>query len=102
MDQMDMEYGADILTLLDEDGVEHQFEVADSMELDGERYMALVPIFDEAEELLEDSGELVVLRVAVQDDEEFLEPIDDEELFHKVADLFMERLEEEYDFIDEE
>lgn len=38
-----MEYGADILTLIDDDGVEHQFEVADSMDYEERRYMALVP-----------------------------------------------------------
>ena len=27
-----MDYGADILTLVDDDGVEHQFEVADTMQ----------------------------------------------------------------------
>lgn len=27
-----MDYGADILTLVDDDGVEHQFEVADTMD----------------------------------------------------------------------
>ena len=58
-----MDYGADILTLVDDDGVEHQFEVADTMDYEDHQYMALVPVFDEAEELLEDSGELLVLEM---------------------------------------
>lgn len=100
MAEMEMEFGADILTLLDEDGTEHRFEVVDSMELEDERYMALVPVFDEDEDVLEDSGELVVLKVAIDGDEEFLEPISDEDEFNKISGMFMERLEDEFDFIE--
>ena len=38
-----MDYGADILTLVDDDGVEHQFEVADTMDYEDHQYMALDP-----------------------------------------------------------
>ena len=96
-----MEYSPDLLTLIDEEGAEHQFEVADSLEQDGKRYMALVPVFDNAEELLEDSGELLVLEVVEHEGEGYLEPIEDEELFNKIAGIFMERLEAEFDFIEE-
>ncbi len=95
-----IEFGPDIMTLLDDDGNEHQFEVIDSLELDDERYMALVPVFDDAEELLDDSGELVILKVVEENGEEFLEGIATEEEFNKVSAIFMERLEEDYDIID--
>ena len=78
-----MDYGADILTLVDDDGVEHQFEVADTMDYEDHQYMALVPVFDEAEELLEDSGELLVLEMVEHDGEGYLEPIADEDLFKR-------------------
>ena len=87
-----MDYGADILTLVDDDGVEHQFEVADTMDYEDHQYMALVPVFDEAEELLEDSGELLVLEMVEHDGEGYLEPIADEDLFNNIALMFMERL----------
>jgi len=93
----EMEFGPDILTLVDEEGVEHAFEAVDSLELGDERYMALVPVMDE-EEALEDSGELVVLKVVEEDGEEFLEAIEDEDEFDQVAAMFMERLEDEFDF----
>lgn len=99
----DFDNAKDILTLADEDGVEHEFEVADTLEEDGERYIALVPVFDDSAELLEDDGELVVLHVV--DDEiegEYFEAIEDEDEFNRISELFMERLEEEYDFIDED
>lgn len=96
------EFGEDILTLMDEEGEEHQFEIVDALELGDDRYMALVPVFDDAEELLEDDGELVVLRVVPgEGGEDFLEPIEDEKEFDKVAAMFMERLEDEFEFTEE-
>ena len=96
---IDSEYGNDILTLEDDDGVEHTFEVLDSIENAGTRYLALSPIYDDPQQTLADSGELVILRVVEADGEEFLETIDDEDEMDEIADIFMERLEEDYDVI---
>lgn len=93
----EMEFGPDLMTLLDEEGNEHEFEVADTLEDNDERYMALIPVFDDAEELLEDDGELVILKVVQEDEEEFLEAIEDEEEFNHVSAIFMERLQDDYD-----
>lgn len=95
----DTDYTPDLLTLVDEDGVEHEFEIADVLELDQAAYMALIPALDE-DELLEDSGELVVLKVVSDGEEEFLEPIEDEEEFNRISAMFVERLEDEYEFED--
>ena len=99
---IDSEYGNDILTLEDDDGVEHTFEVLDSIENAGTRYLALSPIYDDPQQTLADSGELVILRVVEADGEEFLETIDDEGEMDEIADIFMERLEEDYDVISED
>ena len=99
---IDSEYGNDILTLEDDDGVEHTVEVLDSIENAGTRYLALSPIYDDPQQTLADSGELVILRVVEADGEEFLETIDDEDEMDEIADIFMERLEEDYDVISED
>ncbi len=97
----------DVISLLDEDGKEHEFEIVDALELEDRQYMALVPLYseDEAQDALEDSGELVILRVSDEEDEDgeqYLDVIEDEEEYNRVADLFMERLEEYFDFEDGE
>lgn len=97
---MDLEYGAEILTLVDEDGAEHEFELVDSEEIDGTRYVALVPVFGDGQDLVDDSGELVVLRIVEEDDEEFLEAIEDEDEFDRIGEFFMERLADTFDFED--
>lgn len=94
----------DIINLLDEEGNEHEFEIIDAVECDDQQYLALVPVFDDAEDSLDDSGELVILRVSDDEDdggEQFLEAIEDEAEYTKVADLFMDRLKDEFDFADE-
>ena len=99
---IDNEFGNDILTLEDDDGVELTFEVLDAIDNGENRYMALSPVYDDPQQTLEDSGELVILKVVTVDGEEFLETIEDEDEMDEIADIFMERLEEDYDVIDEE
>jgi len=94
----ELEMGPDILTLVDEEGEEHEFEIVDQAELDGDNYVALVPVFDKPEELLEDSGELVILKVVEDNGEEFLEAIEDEDEFDKMGEFFVERLSDIFDF----
>ena len=97
----------DVISLLDEDGKEHEFEIVDALELEGKQYLALVPLYDEsqAEEALEDSGELVILQVSEETDEDgeqYLDAIEDEDLYNRVSELFMGRLEDYFDFEEEE
>ena len=94
------EYGNDILTLEDETGAEHSFEVLDAFDTGEIRYLALTPVFDGPEELLEDSGDLVIVKVITDENgEEILVTIDNEEEMDEVADIFMERLEQDYDIV---
>ncbi len=95
------EYGPDILTLVDDDGVEHEFEVVDTLNTEENEYFALVPTED-ADNVSDEDGELVILKVVEENDEEFLEPIEDEDEFNQISEIFMDRLEEYYDFADDE
>ena len=52
---MSEEYGADIVILTDEEGVDHEFEHLDTIELNSQIYMAFVPagIPEDSEEPVE-------------------------------------------------
>ncbi|MDD6021667.1 MAG: DUF1292 domain-containing protein [Acutalibacteraceae bacterium] len=98
-------YDFDIITVTDDDGVEHQFEEIDRIETDdGNRYVAMLPIFESGEELLEDDGEAIILKVLEENGETYLVEIDDEKEYNEVRDFFQERLDElfEYDESEEE
>ena len=95
-------YDPDIITLCDDEGKEFSFEVLDAVETDDAKYVALLPVYQEAEELVEDSGELVVLRVIEEGDENFFEEIESDEEYNEIAGTFMERLKNIFEFEDDE
>ena len=51
------EYNPDIVTLSDDDGKEYTFEVLDAIETETGRYLAMLPIYDDPQKTLDDSGE---------------------------------------------
>lgn len=99
---MSEEYGLDIVSVTDEDGVEHIFEELDRIETDDARYVALTPYYDETAEILDDDGELIILKVIEEDGETYLEPIEDEDEFDEIGEIFEKRLSELYDLDEEE
>lgn len=94
---MSENYSNNLVSVLDEEGNEHQFELLDAIETDEGRYVALLPIYTEAEAALEDDGELVILEVVNDNGDDLLVPIEDDEVFENIADAFQERLEEYYE-----
>jgi uncharacterized protein YrzB (UPF0473 family) len=96
------EFNPDIVSVVDENGVSHTFEELDRIETDEGRFVALLPIYDEAEEILDDDGELIILSVVEDEDgETYLEPIEDDALFDKIGKAFEERLEDLFEFDNE-
>ena len=86
---MSDDYGADFITLTDEDGNEFELEHLGTLEREGQVYMAFVPA--DMDEDDEDFG-MILLRVITVDGEELLADIDDEEELNSVYEQFMEEL----------
>lgn len=94
MAEMNKDYNPDLITLSDDDGKEYTFEVLDAIETDDGRYLALLPTFDDPQKMLEDSGELVIVKVGEEDGEEYYYEIEDDDEYETVADAFIDRLED--------
>ena len=95
---MSEEYGNDFITLTDDDGNEIELEHLDTVEYNGQTYMAFLP----AEMSLEDAYELFILKVELEDDgEEVLVSLDDEDEEAEMFQIFSERLEETFEDGDE-
>lgn len=92
------EYNPDIITLEDDDGKEYTFEVLDRIETDDARYVALLPVYDDPKKMLDDNGELVILKV-VEDEkgEEYFEDIEDDDEYNMIVDAFTDRLQDIFD-----
>lgn len=103
--EMNEDYTPDLYELEDENGDKQSFELLDVMEYEGEKYYALTPYFDEeeAERMLEDSGEVVILRSEFdENNDEILASIDDDEEYEKIGELFMQRIDEMFEFDDDD
>jgi len=86
-----------IVILNDEDGNEVKFEFLDLVELDDEEYVVLLPVTAEGEE---DEGEVVILKVDEESDEESYVSVEDEETLNKVFEIFKEKFKDDFDFVD--
>lgn len=98
---MQDEYNPDIVSVVDEDGKEHVFEALDRIENDNGKYIALIPLYNEPEQMLEDSGELIVLKVDEEDGETILSPIENEKEENEIGHLFIDRLSDIFEFDDD-
>lgn len=93
-----MEERDGIVVLVDEDGQEVEFEHLDTIEMDGNRYVVLLPVEEE-----EDADEVVILRAEpIGEDEESYVSIDNEQELNQVFEEFKERMKDEFDFEEDE
>ncbi len=99
---MDNEFRPDLITLVDEENVEHTFEILDTIENDKGVFYALYPIFDSAEEAVEDDGEYYIMEVIEEDGEEQLVEVDDDALVDELAAEFEKHFEELFDDLNED
>lgn len=84
----------DIVVLIGEDGEEVEFEHLDTIEMNGNEYVILLPLDGQDDEV----DEVVILKVDHNEDgEDAFVTVDDEEELNEVFEEFKERMEEEYD-----
>ena len=97
----DHEMDADLITLTDEDGAEHQFAILDVIEVEEHEYAILIPAGGEEDS--EESDEAVILRLETDTDgEEILVDIEDDEEWQRVAQVWEEMIDSEDGEGDEE
>lgn len=82
------------ITLVDDEGIEHEFQVLDGFECDEHNYVVLVPPEVNVEEA-EDVGDAYILRLETDaEGNEVLADIEDQEEWNRVC-AFWEELQEE-------
>ena len=84
---------ADVITLTDEDGVETDFEVVASLEINGQLYYALMPVENN------ENGDCFILKLEKDENgEDILSTIDDDDEYDRVADAFEDVFFSEIDY----
>lgn len=90
---MNEEFGNDIVTLTDDEGNELMLEHLDTVEYNGMTYLAFIP----EEMSVEDSYELIIMKVEQENGEEMLVTLDDEDELAEMFQIFSERLEDTFE-----
>lgn len=93
---MDTGFEADLITLIDDDGQEHEFEIIDELENDEGHFMALVPTQQDPEDMASDAETYYIFEVIEEDGEEQLQEVEDDALLDKLADIFETRFNDAY------
>ena len=88
----------DIVTLVDENGEEVEFELIDTVEMNGNEYVVLAPLEeDEYDETDEDDEEVIILKVEHNEDgEDSYVTVEDNDELDAVFEEFQTHMEEEF------
>lgn len=93
---MSNDYSPDLITLVDDEGMEHNFEILDTVEYDGKEYYALYPVFENPEDMVADSGEYYIMEAMDSEDGWELAEVDDDDLIDKLSVIFEDRFAEKF------
>lgn len=95
-EELQNEEELNIITLTDEDGSEINYEFLDLIDYEDKTYVVLLPVDEN-----EDNGEVIILEVNEIDDEtEEYASVEDEATLSAVFDIFRERFQDEFNFVD--
>ncbi len=89
---MNEDYGANFITISDEEGNEFELEHLDTIELRGKTYMAFFPAVLEDDDREDEEMGLILLKVIQENGEEMLSTLDDDEEIDAVYNAFMAEL----------
>lgn len=92
---MNEDFGADLITIADDEGNEFELEILDTLELDGQSYTVFVPAnIDEMDVNDPDYG-MIFLRNREENGEEFFDSIDDDDELDRVYTYYQKILDAE-------
>ncbi len=90
---MSEQFGADYISLTDEEGNEFELEILDVVNYEGESYTVFLPAdIDDMDPNDPDYG-FVILKNVDENGEELYASVDDDELLERVYDYYMELVE---------
>lgn len=101
MDVQDIDYEPEIYSLMDEEGNESDFELIDELDVDGQKYFALIPLVDDEDDLI-DEEQVVILKSELVDDQEMMITIESQEEYDNIGQMFFSRFRQLMDDFDDE
>ena len=96
------EFGPDLLTLVDDEGNEHEFEVLDVIDNEDGCFYALLPTVSDPQETVEADKTYYIFESIEENGEQQLAEVEDDALLDRLAQQFEARFEEMYDDEDDD
>ena len=96
VDPMADDFESILLTLEDDDGNLHEFELIDELELDEGHFVALVPTLENPADAADGFQSYIILEAVEEDGETAYERVEDDALLRRLADEFEDRFNEFY------
>ena len=93
---MQDDFGADLLTLVDDEGNEHEFEFLDVIDGEDGCFYALLPTYGDPQEQVEAEGTYYIFEAIEENGEQQLAEVEDKALLDKLAKQFESHFEEFY------
>ena len=84
------EFNVDLITLINDEGEEMEFEILDIIEIDEGKFYVLYPYYEYPADAVNDPGEYYIMEVFEKDGEEELAEIEDDEKLDRIAAIFEE------------
>ncbi|HAA37595.1 MAG TPA: DUF1292 domain-containing protein [Firmicutes bacterium] len=92
----------ELVTLVDEEGHEHEFMLLDIIMVNDHEYAIMLPVSSEEEDAAEEEQEAIVFRIDDSDGEQSLTVVEDDEEWEAVAAAWEEMAVREFDEWDDE
>ena len=92
--QNENEFDANLVSLLDDEGNEYEFEIIEELDYEDKHYYALMPLFEIPDEDDMENVYMIFEDLLDENGEPQLAEIDDEELLDTLAGLFEEKFDE--------
>lgn len=86
-----------VVTFTDENNESYDYEIADSFEMDGTKYVALIPPEEDGDD--EDGAEVMIMRIESEgEDEDVFVVIEEDDELDRAFSMFKDRCSDEFDF----
>lgn len=95
---MKNEFSADFITLIDDEGVEHSFEILDIIENDDGCFYALLPSNNNGRNNTEEYSSYYIFEAIEENGEQVLAEVEDDNLLEKLSQAFETKFEDLYEY----
>ena len=87
----------DIITLVDDEGIEREFEILDCIENDKGKFYALLPNFELPDDIPNKEDTYFIFQVVEENGEKQLSEVEDDDVLDELSEIFESRFEENYE-----